>query len=117
MKQNLHIITLSVSNFARSYKFYTQILGWKITSTDDGEIAFFQTSGVVFAIYPREKLAEDAQVSHEGNCPRLRPRFPEKLIKDFDCGLKQKNFRNLKDFGSFKFEISAHLPAPPSRLF
>ena len=30
-------------------------------------MAFFQTSGVVFAIYPREKLAEDALVSPEGS--------------------------------------------------
>ena len=60
MKQNLHIITIGVRDFKRSYNFYTKILGWESKSTIEDEIAFFQTSGVVFAIYPLEKLAEDA---------------------------------------------------------
>ena len=63
MKQKLHIVTLGVGNFERSYKFYTEILGWKTSSPVDGEIAFFQTGGVVFAIYPLDKLAEDALTS------------------------------------------------------
>lgn len=66
MNQHLHIITLGVRDFERSYKFYTQTLGWETSATIDDEIAFFQTGGVVFAIYPREKLAEDALTSPEG---------------------------------------------------
>ena len=65
MKQNLHIITIGVRDFKRSYTFYTKILGWESKSTIDDEIALFQTSGVVFAIYPLEKLAEDALTSPE----------------------------------------------------
>ena len=67
MKQHLHIITLAVRNFERSLKFYTEILGWKPASASQGDIAFLQAGGVVFALYPREKLAEDATVSHEGS--------------------------------------------------
>jgi hypothetical protein len=67
MKQNLHIITLAVGNFERSLKFYTEILGWKLASAGQGDIAFLQAGGVVLALYPREKLAEDATVSHEGS--------------------------------------------------
>lgn len=66
MKQNLHIITLGVRDLEKSKKFYTETLGWKPASTQD-DIAFFQAGGVVLAIYPREKLAEDALVSPEGN--------------------------------------------------
>ena len=62
MNQNLHLITLGVRDFKKSYEFYTQTLGWKPSRPQD-DIAFFQTSGVVFAIYPREKLAEDAMIS------------------------------------------------------
>ena len=65
MNQYLHLITLGVRDFERSYKFYTETLGWKSARSQD-DVAFFQTSGVVFAIYPREKLAEDALVSPEG---------------------------------------------------
>ena len=63
MKQKLHIVTLGVRDFERSYKFYTEILGWKTSSPSDGKIAFFQTGGVVFALYPLDKLAEDALTS------------------------------------------------------
>ena len=65
MKQKLHIVTLGVSDLARSYKFYTEILGWKTNSPSDGDIAFFQTDGAVLAIYPLDKLAEDALTSPE----------------------------------------------------
>lgn len=67
MKQQLHLITLGVRDFKKSYEFYTKILGWKPASASQDDVTFFQTSGVVFAIYPREKLAEDAMVSPEGS--------------------------------------------------
>ena len=67
MNQNIHLITLGVRDFERSKKFYEEILGWKPSSASQDDVAFFQTSGVVFAIYPREKLVEDALVSSEGS--------------------------------------------------
>lgn len=66
MNQHLHLITLGVRDFEKSKKFYTETLGWKPASASQDDVAFFQTSGVVFAIYPREKLAEDAMTSSEG---------------------------------------------------
>jgi catechol 2,3-dioxygenase-like lactoylglutathione lyase family enzyme len=67
MKQHLHIVTLGVNDLKISYEFYTKILGWKPADASQEDVAFFQTSGVVFAIYPREKLAEDAMVSPKGS--------------------------------------------------
>ena len=67
MNQHLHLITLGVSDFEKSKKFYTDTLGWKPASASQDDVAFFQAGGVVFAIYPREKLAEDALVSPEGH--------------------------------------------------
>ena len=66
MNQHLHIITLGVRDFKRSVEFYSETLGWKASSTND-DIAFFQAGGVVLALYPREKLAEDAVISAEGS--------------------------------------------------
>ncbi|MCE9644847.1 MAG: VOC family protein [Chloroflexi bacterium] len=66
MNQHLHIITLGVSNFEISQKFYTEILGWKTSRPQEG-IAFFQAGGVVLAIYPRNELAQDAMVSPQGS--------------------------------------------------
>jgi catechol-2,3-dioxygenase len=54
MKQHLHIITLGVRDFERSKKFYTEVLGWKQSSASNEGISFFQTGGVVLAIYPRD---------------------------------------------------------------
>ena len=67
MKQHLHLITLGVKDFKRSYEFYTKTMGWQPAKASQEDVAFFQTSGVVFAIYPREKLAEDALVFPEGS--------------------------------------------------
>ena len=66
MNQHLHIITLGVRDFEQSKKFYAKTLGWKPSGSQD-EIAFFQAGGVVLAIYPRVKLAEDALISPEGS--------------------------------------------------
>ena len=66
MNQHLHLITLGVRDFEKSKKFYTETLGWKPSSASQDDVTFFQAGGVVLAIYPREKLAEDALTSLEG---------------------------------------------------
>ena len=67
MNQHLHIITLGVRDFKTSFEFYSKILGWKPSSNSNDDIAFFHMGGVMLAIYPREKLAEDALTSPEGS--------------------------------------------------
>lgn len=67
MDQHLHLITLGVQDFARSYKFYAGTIGWRASTQSGDDVAFFQAGGVVLAIYPRDKLAEDALVSAEGH--------------------------------------------------
>jgi len=66
MNQHLHIITLGVKDFKKSFEFYSQTLGWKAASNSNDEIAFFQAGGVVLALYPREALEEDAIVTVKG---------------------------------------------------
>jgi len=67
MNQHLHLVTLGVRDFETSRKFYTEILGWKPSSSSDEDVTFFQAGGVVISIYQREKLAEDVQIDPEGN--------------------------------------------------
>lgn len=67
MKQKLHIITLGVRDFKTSVEFYSTKLGWKPSASSNDDITFFQAGGVVLAMYPREKLAEDAVVEPDGN--------------------------------------------------
>jgi catechol 2,3-dioxygenase-like lactoylglutathione lyase family enzyme len=65
MNQHLHLVTLGVRDLERSRKFSTETLGWKPASASNEDIVFFKAGGVVFAIYPREKLAEDALTDSE----------------------------------------------------
>ena len=67
MNQHLHIITLGVRDLEASRKFYAETLGWKLSAAGNEGIAFFQTSGVVLALFPREELAKDAMTDPEGN--------------------------------------------------
>ncbi|MEM7715877.1 MAG: VOC family protein [Cyanobacteria bacterium P01_A01_bin.68] len=67
MRQKLNIVTLGVQDLERSLKFYKDGLGWKLSSASNENIAFFQMSGVVFSLYPREKLAEDVTINSDGD--------------------------------------------------
>jgi len=66
MNQHLHLVTLGVRDYETSKKFYTEILGWKPSSSSNEEVTFLQAGGVVLSIFQREKLAEDALVDPEG---------------------------------------------------
>ncbi len=65
MDPRISIITLGVSDLERSVAFYRDGLGLPQREGPDG-IAFFETRGTWLALYPREKLAEDATVTSEG---------------------------------------------------
>jgi len=58
----LTLVTLGVDDLARSIRFY-EALGFvrKARSGSEG-IAFFAAGGIVLALYPWDRLAEDAQV-------------------------------------------------------
>ena len=66
MKQAISFVTLGVSDLARSRQFYAA-LGWKESSSSSADIAFFQAGSVAFALFQREALAEDANVSTQGS--------------------------------------------------
>ena len=53
------MITLGVSDLPRSIRFYRDGLGFPTSVKDDAPIAFFMTSGVRLALYPRQELASD----------------------------------------------------------
>ena len=64
MEQRVSLITLGVSDLARSREFYER-LGWRRSGNNEG-IVFFQAGGMALALYPRQELAKDANVSAEG---------------------------------------------------
>lgn len=67
MKPKIGIVTLGVRDFARSLAFYRDGLGFPTHNFKDGEdIVFFKLEGSWLALYPRDKLAEDATVPDDG---------------------------------------------------
>ena len=66
MEPRISFITLGVRDFQRSLQFYRDGLGFPLSASSKGDIAFFKLNGLVLALYPSDKLAEDAQVPAEG---------------------------------------------------
>ena len=63
MKAKIGLITLGVSDLARSLAFYRDGLGWPTHDYNpDADVVFFALDGSWLALYPRDKLAEDAGV-------------------------------------------------------
>ena len=67
MEPRISIITLGVADLHRSTAFYRD--GLKLPERQEGSdnITFFETSGTWLALYRRDALAEDVQVSAEGS--------------------------------------------------
>jgi hypothetical protein len=59
MEARVSIITLGVTDLARSLRFYRDGLGFPTTRTEAQDIVFFQTAGVCLALYPYDDLARD----------------------------------------------------------
>jgi predicted lactoylglutathione lyase len=58
MDQRISLVTLGVKDLATAKKFYVDGLGWKPVF-ENKEIVFFQTGGMVFALFLRDQLAAD----------------------------------------------------------
>ena len=67
LESRISMIALGVRDLPRSVKFYRDGLGFVPSSASNESIAFFKTGGTVLALYPWDKLAEDAQVPDEGH--------------------------------------------------
>ena len=61
MEPRISIITFGVADLERSYRFYKDGLGFPTAGKPDAGIVFFKTGGVCFAIYPKDKLAEEVE--------------------------------------------------------
>lgn len=64
MEQRVSLITLGVADLDRARTFY-ESLGWQRTGTDD-DVVFYETGGMVVALWDRARLAEDSAVQDGG---------------------------------------------------
>lgn len=67
MEQRVTIIGLGVNDLIKSTAFYQDKFGWNKTDASNENISFFQLNGILLSLYPKDKLAEDAEVSPEGS--------------------------------------------------
>lgn len=65
MEQRVSLITLGVSDLKRARGFY-EAMGWKTGAGPEEDVAFFQTGGMIVALWSRESLAEDSMVEDNG---------------------------------------------------
>jgi uncharacterized protein len=68
MRQKLNLITLGVTNMEKSLEFY-QGLKWQKSQSSTGNLVLFELGGMVLALYPRNLLAEDANVEDNNTRP------------------------------------------------
>jgi predicted lactoylglutathione lyase len=65
MDQRLSLVTLGVSDLARSRAFY-EALGWATNAAPADDVVFFQAGCMIVALWDRAKLAEDTGVADGG---------------------------------------------------
>ena len=65
MEQRLSLVTLGVSDLARARAFY-EALGWKTRAGPEDDVVFFQSGGMIVALWGRDQLAEDSGVEDNG---------------------------------------------------
>ena len=65
MEQRISLITLGVSDLARSRRFY-ESLGWTTQARAEDDVVFFQAGGMIVALWSRAALAEDSGVQDRG---------------------------------------------------
>ncbi len=59
MNQRLSLVTLGVTDLARARAFY-EALGWRSNSKPEEGVVFFQSAGMVLALWGRAELAADS---------------------------------------------------------
>ena len=65
MEQRVSLVTLGVGDLRRARRFY-ESLGWRTGAKPEDDVVFFQTGGMIVALWSRESLAEDSGVEYSG---------------------------------------------------
>jgi uncharacterized protein len=91
MEQRLSLITLGVADVSRAQAFY-EALGWELGGGVDDEsdrVAFFQTGGMIVALWDRAKLAEDSGVEDRGGWGGVTLAYNVRSPEDVDAVLEE----------------------------
>jgi uncharacterized protein len=87
MEQRISLITLGVADLRRAMEFYAA-LGWNGRSPD-GDVAFYQAGGMIFALWGRAKLAADSVVEDAGGWGGMTLAHNVRSPEEVDAVLEQ----------------------------
>jgi hypothetical protein len=87
VEQRISVITLGVSDTARSRAFY-EALGWSGRSPD-GDVVFFQAGGLVVGLWGRDALAHDSAVTDSGGWGGITLAYNVRSPDEVDAVLAQ----------------------------
>jgi catechol 2,3-dioxygenase-like lactoylglutathione lyase family enzyme len=65
VEQRLSLVTLGVADLARARAFY-EALGWRTGAAPADDVVFFQSGGMIVALWGRDQLTEDSGVEDGG---------------------------------------------------
>ena len=65
MEPRLSLVTLGVTDLGRARAFY-EALGWTTGAAPDDDVVFFQSGGMVLALWGRAQLTQDTAVPDSG---------------------------------------------------
>jgi len=91
MDQRVSLITLGVRDVSRARAFY-EALGWHLdggVDDDSDHVAFFQTPGLILALWDRGKLAEDSGVDDGGGWGGVTLAYNVRAPEEVDAVLDQ----------------------------
>jgi predicted lactoylglutathione lyase len=83
MEQRVSLVTLGVADLARSRAFY-EALGWTTGAEPGDDVVFFQTGGMILALWDRAKLAEDSGVEDGGGWGGVTPAYNTRSAAEVD---------------------------------
>jgi len=88
MEQRVSLVTLGVADLGQARAFY-EALGWKTGAEPDDDVVFFQTGGMIVALWSREQLAEDSVVSDPGGWGGITLAYNTRSPEEVDAVLAE----------------------------
>ena len=88
MDQRLSLITLGVADVGRARQFY-EALGWRTGAEPGDDVVFFQTGGMIVALWDRAKLTEDSCVEDSGGWGGVALAYNVRSSEEVDAVLSE----------------------------
>ena len=104
MEQRLSLVTLGVSDLAAARRFY-EALGWTTGAAPADDVVFFQTGGMIVALWGRDQLAEDSGVEDDGGWGGITLAYNTRSPAEVDAVIEEAR------------AAGASIPREPSETF